>query len=530
MGSKLGKTKSILGIEYDDVYWLDPIYFAFGIAKKLATDGSGDPAVKAVGVFLSVYLKLKLSLIIAGYDAEFYFYDWRLNVKGLGNDLKEYLGGLGAQASLVAHSMGGLVARAAIKAGADVTQLVMLGTPNYGSFVPVQALRGVDSTVKKLAALDLTANAEQLATIFTSFVGLCQMLPAQARYSRVNFFDVASWPSSGPQLSAAVLQEANDVQDSLADANEQFFLIAGYNQATLVGASLGADRTEFEYEMSQEGDGTVPLQFALLDNTKTVKKEKLDNCLKQIDSNGLNFTNLDKFGNAWAELVLPDSLRAVLPQYRDHHLVIVHDADSSRLPWETLALAQWEPALGGGVSHRYLADNLSVAKYLEQRRQQDSLDVLLIIDPTETLDGAKEEAERILKVFQSMPRIRVDKIEGARGTRQALMRAVSSGKYDVLHYAGHAQFDAENRSQSGILCAGEEVLSGADLSRLANLPSLVFFNACESARVRSLRKPKDKDKNVVTQRQRASALPRRSCAAAWLTLWALTGPWAMPLP
>ena len=35
-----------------------------------------------------------------------------------------------------------------------------------------------------------------------------------------------------------------------------------------------------------------------------------------------------------------------------------------------------------------------------------------------------------------------------------------------------------------MLCHGGVPLTGADLARLGNLPTLVFFNACESARVR----------------------------------------------
>jgi CHAT domain-containing protein len=54
----------------------------------------------------------------------------------------------------------------------------------------------------------------------------------------------------------------------------------------------------------------------------------------------------------------------------------------------------------------------------------------------------------------------------------------------VVHYAGHAFFDPEHRTRSGILCAGREILSGADLASLSRLPALVFFNACEAARVR----------------------------------------------
>ena len=46
-----------------------------------------------------------------------------------------------------------------------------------------------------------------------------------------------------------------------------------------------------------------------------------------------------------------------------------------------------------------------------------------------------------------------------------------NGTFDVVHYAGHAYFDPQNPSRSGILCAGHEVLSGADLAGIGNLPA-----------------------------------------------------------
>ena len=56
----------------------------------------------------------------------------------------------------------------------------------------------------------------------------------------------------------------------------------------------------------------------------------------------------------------------------------------------------------------------------------------------------------------------------------------------MVHYAGHGFFDPRQRGRSGLFCAGGEVLSGLDLAAIDNLPSLMFFNACETARVRGI--------------------------------------------
>jgi len=60
---------------------------------------------------------------------------------------------------------------------------------------------------------------------------------------------------------------------------------------------------------------------------------------------------------------------------------------------------------------------------------------------------------------------------------------LQSEQYDVMHYAGHALFDPSAPGQSGLLCS-DEVLRASDLLALRGLPALLFFNACESGRLR----------------------------------------------
>ncbi|MCZ6790705.1 MAG: hypothetical protein O7C70_02785, partial [Candidatus Dadabacteria bacterium] len=72
MGSKIGKPRLI----FDDIIWIDPIDIVLGNLSKLSFD-NGSSKLKALGVVLFAYLKIKLFFIIKGYDAEFYPFDWR---------------------------------------------------------------------------------------------------------------------------------------------------------------------------------------------------------------------------------------------------------------------------------------------------------------------------------------------------------------------------------------------------------------------------------------------------------------------
>jgi CHAT domain-containing protein/pimeloyl-ACP methyl ester carboxylesterase len=857
MGSKIGISTGASGL-FHDVYWFDPFDVAAGRLSELALD-SMPSRFTALGVMLVAYLKLKLRLHVAGYDAQFHPFDWRRSVEDLGRELAARLAGDRGQVDIVAHSMGGLVARAALAQGARCRRLIMLGTPNHGSFAPVEALRGTYPVVRKIAALDLHHTAEDLAAeVFSTFPGLTDMLPTPAVFGSYDLYDLAKWPTSGSGRTdlrprAGLLPRSLKVQKGLAPGARGFSLIAGYGSRTVTGLRLAAGGEEFEYEVSLEGDGTVPVEFAQLSGIDatyyveeghgslpnnprvaravidllregrtqeladrpeaqvrgpaqlvkesalriepypgrrgallsqrelrhvldevaspvahdggrgavsalpgaalapidggyghffqrvTVGRERqhrvdlrfafgsitdvsapaialgifkgvvpsgaasaldrrLDGAVTEIarrqmfsgnvgevfmlptkpyllyadlavfvglgafdrftkdvietaaenvtrtllsarvdefatvmfggNSGGMDsaaglrhmlvgflrglvdadrdhrfrrivvceherdrylrlkeemyrlsstalcddiqltfdevilppeptpapagaalargaapvyllarqertlgegvfevrsslltagdkatvvtgprtvdsaaFERLRKriteadapaiagLGNELAAMLLADEVRAVLPQFKENPLIVVHDRELSLVPWEVLAFAEpgagpWFPALRSGLSHRFAADNLSVAKWLEQRVRDEVLNVLLVVNPTGDLDGAEAEAERIRELLGAAKRVELTEIRGESATRSVLLEAFRSGRYDVLHYAGHAFFDPRNPAESGILCAGKDILSGADLARVSNLPSLVFFNACEAARMR----------------------------------------------
>jgi pimeloyl-ACP methyl ester carboxylesterase len=855
MGSKLGYRRKLLP---PDLVWVDPTDIAIGRLSELAIaparGGRGKAAIEPVGVILLAYLSLKFRLRLAGFDADFYPYDWRHSLKGIGRALARVIDAEPRKVQIVAHSMGGLVARAALESvGGNLSRVVMLGTPNFGSFSPVQAFRGVGGTVTKLAWLDQKHDAAGLADIFGTFAGLIEMIPAPA-HSSSDLFEAANWPNSGKSPSAKSLAAARRVQDGLPQSKPgvEIIMIAGTGQETVVDARAAAEPGkpgEFLYTFSKEGDGTVPLKCALLptaDRTyyvaaehgsmpgnrqiqsalpsilatgetaelrseplraaasaeRTVHEQELrrpdaphgaglpgardkrqllaefaapedslsplpsletaanasfspeserfsdmvvvgrgrqqrleltlvkgsitdvdaglyvlgmfknvdpvgaalavdavmDGSLSQMVSRrmfganvgeisilpsgrhpmrsegvafaglgpfdsftpqvleivaenlirtmiaarvddfamvsigansgelslaalqrmicgllrglkdadrdqrfrGITICELDpqrfelirnelyrlsattlfdnfevvfrervvparhalpvmraagpetskvylivreeaeqeglsgltssvltsgakaaivsghrpfnpeggdalgvhlglldgvqdmtgaaltRFGETLGELVLSDNVRQALETCAEQHLVVVHDAAASQIPWETLRIRGAAPAVASGISHRYESADLSVAKWLQRKQLSERLNLLLVINPTNDLAAAAKEGRRVREQLDALGAgARYRLLEGAQARKSELMRCFSSGEFDVIHYAGHAFFDAQQRSRSGLICADREVLSGEDLAGVGNLPPLVFFNACEAARVRT---------------------------------------------
>ena len=247
-----------------DIVWLDPIDIQLGRLATLRVPGAAH--IVSLGVVPFSYLRLKLYLRAHGLAAEFHDYDWRLPVAQLGSALAERVRAAGrTRVAIVAHSMGGLVARAALAlAGTgSVERLVLLGTPHCGSFAAVQAVRGTYAVVRKVARLAGEASAESLATeVFSTFPSLYDLLPVAAGGGATDLFDARAWPASGPQPRAALMQAALAARQRLAAPDERFVSIVGVGQETVTAVTRRND--DFVYTLTRHGDGTVPATSAAL--------------------------------------------------------------------------------------------------------------------------------------------------------------------------------------------------------------------------------------------------------------------------
>jgi pimeloyl-ACP methyl ester carboxylesterase len=267
MGSQLGLRRA--APLPNDILWLDPIDIELGRLAALRVPDTAP--IVSLGAMLWSYLRTKLHLRAAGFAAVFHDYDWRLGVDELG---RAFAAKLRAEAPnpvmIVAHSLGGLVARAALGTGpmGHVTRVVLLGVPNFGSFAPVQVLRGTYAVVRKIARLVKTDTAEVLARdVFNTFPSLYHMIPHASRHGGPDLFDASQWPQSDPRPRAELLAAARMLPSALAAADERFAVIVGVGQETVTAVSRRND--EFVYTITRRGDGTVPAISAQLPGANT---------------------------------------------------------------------------------------------------------------------------------------------------------------------------------------------------------------------------------------------------------------------
>ena len=252
----------------NDVLWLDPIDIQVGRLGLLGLD-AGAPIIP-LGVVLYSHLKLRLRLRAAGFAVTLHAYDWRVGIEDSAASFAERLRKQGSRRlAIIAHSMGGLVSRAALALPGTqhVERVVLLGTPNLGSFAPVQALRGTYAVIRKIARLDAATTAERLTEdVFNSFPSLYQMVPV-AGGKGADLLNPSAWPDSGPALRPPLLERARRFRAGLAPPDERFIAIAGVGQETVTTVSKG--KGGFVYTVTRHGDGTVPAASAALEGART---------------------------------------------------------------------------------------------------------------------------------------------------------------------------------------------------------------------------------------------------------------------
>ncbi len=278
----------------DNRIWLNPLDIAAG---KLNLLSYGTPNLVTAQEPLWLFYGDLVKHLATTHRVEPFPFDWRLSLfdeadrlavaitKALDDTEKNKL-----PVSIVAHSMGGLVARAMIVDHPEVwermkerpeSKLIMLGTPNGGSHAVTQVLTGRDSLIRKLALLDATRDQRQLIAIVAQFPGLLEMLPTTT--GGLDLFDAATWqtiaaadPEHGTWQppTAAALAAAKAVGARVAQSPidpQRMFYIAGCAPATPADLTIegeGADQ-RLVFHGTAQGDGRVPWDTGIPDGLKT---------------------------------------------------------------------------------------------------------------------------------------------------------------------------------------------------------------------------------------------------------------------
>ncbi len=231
-----------------DTIWANPSALALGLIGKmrLAPDGisPGIPDGEFLVPFTPLadyYEQMQVSLL-AGLAQEAYEiipwgYDFRLNIAFAGSELANYVIQLvdaSKPCSIVAHSMGGLVARYAwftLAANGNenlIRRIITLGTPHQGSYTPVDLFSGNEQTLTEmvfvsnlvkviLTPFGLVGNKPfwtpmDILILMGTWPGLYQLLPtlgsqdSQGDPNRPLLFQKSNWSNPSEHLGVKLDQ------------------------------------------------------------------------------------------------------------------------------------------------------------------------------------------------------------------------------------------------------------------------------------------------------------------------------------
>ncbi len=214
-------------------------------------------------------------------------YDWRLSIEDSGRrlnqKLQEILAGIDRSRQpvrIVAHSMGGLVARSMMMEADSAwdqmiehpgSRLLMMGTPNAGSHAITLLLTGRERLLRLLSAADFRNRTDQLVAVAAAFDGALDMLPARSpNDAERDYFEATDWepiltqldsrrrwPRPNPEALERARRWRTRLEAQTLDPQRVFY-VAGVHAKTPESIELpdrGLRKLRFKY--SAEGDGRV---------------------------------------------------------------------------------------------------------------------------------------------------------------------------------------------------------------------------------------------------------------------------------
>jgi pimeloyl-ACP methyl ester carboxylesterase len=286
MGAELSVSSGGSG----DLTWVNAFRVMRGWLDRLRLDPTGRREanekfkVTASGIMKRHYGEMLLSLS-EHWNVQAFWFDWRkdlnLAADALNTRINEWFGN-DAPVHIVAHSMGGLAARTLIanypnrwrsmldqKSGGILGgRLVMLGTPNYGSFAIPQVITGLEGLVRKLALLDVRHSVGELLETLNTFVGSFQMLPSpDVIPSALQLYTAGTYSPFKVTVSQQHLDNARVHHQKLAAAidTDRMIYVAGYDQPTFSDIADYSKLNSLDgYKVTMNGDGRVTHELGLL--------------------------------------------------------------------------------------------------------------------------------------------------------------------------------------------------------------------------------------------------------------------------
>lgn len=193
---------------------------------------------------------------------------------------------------------------------------------------------------------------------------------------------------------------------------------------------------------------------------------------------------LDGLGRKLHDAFIGEEGRQFLARGRPTAILLDVDETTLNLPWELMA-DDYGPLALDYPFGRLVTTRALPRPGRDPLQEDDQIRILAIANPTADLAAADAEVAALVALAERGTRftLTVDVLSRGEATRANFIQRLTSGDYDILHFAGHAAMDPNDPATSALRLADGFLLDDEILALDWQAPPyLVFNSACESGR------------------------------------------------
>ncbi len=250
-------------------------------------------------------------------------------------------------------------------------------------------------------------------------------------------------------------------------------------------ASRDGNKLKISVFERQRGEERTVSQYDVVKLDEKLVREQCDevvNLLNRANTRGKVTKEILKqmqgVGQILFDHLLSQEAKEKIANSQAEHLVIKMDDRLVHVPWELLFDGKQFFCQRFGMG-RIVATRQRIAD-VPDREIAKPLRMLVVADPRSDLPASRDEGSNIRNELDGEHEFINVNLKSSEVPTNFLKAKIRD--YDLIHYAGHADYDSDNPENSGWLLADGK-LSAADVKNMTGkkpMPSLVFANACQS--------------------------------------------------
>ena len=235
-----------------------------------------------------------------------------------------------------------------------------------------------------------------------------------------------------------------------------------------------------ETSMSLDGPKKLHLKFTSLtekaraeESNLPTQKAIVDDLIQQAVSNSSPDRAVVK---AMFDMLMPNNFKSYSAELKN--ILWVVDKESAKYPWELMQDSMDEKQKPIAVRCGMLRQ-LAVTNYRNNITSNTAKYTAFVIGDTKSnlppLPGAQKEATEVNTIFNNNG---FSTTFLSKASPSEIITALFETNYQILHLAGHGEFDPNDIQSSGMVLGENVYLTPAIINQLTNIPDLVFINCC----------------------------------------------------